>query len=83
MCDRPSLALVVVGASAAILGQVRLHAVTRDCEAHRAISLVVRAYVLLLAGLAAVNRPGWSPFLVLFCAGFEWVLRRRPMREQI
>jgi len=77
------LALIALGTATAILGQVRLHWVTEESEAHRAISLVVRAYVLLLAGLAAVYRPGWSPFLILFCAAFEWVLRRRPMREQI
>jgi 4-hydroxybenzoate polyprenyltransferase len=77
------LVLIALGTGTLIMAQVRLHCVTDESQAHTAVSPVVRSYVLLLAGVTAVNRPEWALFLILFCGSFEWVLRRRPMREQI
>ena len=77
------LVLIALGMGTSILAQLRLQSVTEEAEAHRAISPVVRSYVLLLAGMTAVFRPGWVPFLLVFYGVFEWVMRMRPMKEQI
>lgn len=74
----------VAGAVAAtIVAQVRLHRVTSDAAAHRAIAPVVHGYILLLAGLAAAHAPAWLPALALFYVAFVGVLARRPMAAQI
>jgi 4-hydroxybenzoate polyprenyltransferase len=74
---------VAGGAVAAVVAQIRLHRVVNDREAHRAIAPVVHAYILLLAGLAAAQRPLWLPALALVYLAFVGVLARRPMAEQI
>lgn len=74
----------LAGAAAlSILAQTRLHAVQSDSESHQAIAPVVHAYILLLAGLAAGQQPGWSAGLALFYLAFIGVLSRRPMAAQI
>jgi 4-hydroxybenzoate polyprenyltransferase len=77
------LGLVTLGGLASLVAQVRLHAVQEDREAHVAVAPVVHAYVLLLAGIAAAYRPGWSPVLVLFLIAYWLTIRARPAREQI
>jgi len=66
-----------------IAAQRRVHRVRSERRAHRAIGLVVHAYLLLLATVAAAARPAWAPLLALFYLGFVVTLRRRPMTEQI
>jgi 4-hydroxybenzoate polyprenyltransferase len=78
-----ALLLLTAGAIAAAVAQVRLHRVASDDGAHGAIGLVVHAYILLLAGVAAAFRPDWGPPLLLFYAVFVLTLRLRPMRQQI
>lgn len=73
---------LVPGLVASTTAQVRLHRVD-ELTAHRAIAPVVHAYILLLAGLAALARPAWTPALWAFYAGFLLAMRLRPMREQI
>lgn len=73
----------IAGAAAAILAQVRLHRVQTDTEAHRAIAPVVHAYILALSGVAAANNAGLIVPLLVFYAGFLFVLSRRPAVEQI
>ncbi len=75
--------LLTGGIVAALVAQVRLHAVSTDAEAHRAIAPVVHGYILLLAGLAAARQPHWFPALALFYLAFVGVLSRRPMAAQI
>ena len=75
--------LLTGGIVAALVAQVRLHAVTTDVGAHRAIAPVVHGYVLLLAGLAVARQPMWFPALLLFYLAFVGVLSRRPMAEQV
>src|SRR3990172_3516072 len=65
------------------LGQLRLHRVAIESEAHRAIAPVVHAYMLMLSAIAAALQPGWAPLLVILYAGFFIVLAQRPMKEQI
>lgn len=78
-----ALPFAVAGAAFAIAAQVRLHAVRSDAEAHRAITPVVHAFILLLAAIATAQRPAWAPVLAGFYAAFVLVLRARPMPEQV
>jgi 4-hydroxybenzoate polyprenyltransferase len=73
--------LPAVGAS--LLAQVRLHKVTTDNGAHRAIEPVVHSYILLLSSIVTAQKPEWTGFLVLFYGAFVAVLRFRPAKNQI
>jgi 4-hydroxybenzoate polyprenyltransferase len=70
------------GAWLASAGQARLGTVTED-DADLAIAPVVHAYILLLAGVAALARPAWTPALWLVFLGWLVALALRPMRRQI
>jgi hypothetical protein len=67
----------------AVVGQVRQHRVKGEATAYHAIVPVVHAYVLLLAGVAALHRPGWVLPLLLFVSASVWSMAHRPEREQI
>jgi 4-hydroxybenzoate polyprenyltransferase len=71
------------GAIVSLVAQVRVHAVTDERRAYRAIAPVVHAFVLTVGGLAAVYKPAWAVPLALYYLAFGFTLRRRPMREQI
>ncbi len=71
------------GVLATVFGQLRLHRVRTDKDAHRAIVPVVHAYLLLLISVAALHRPGWSAFLVGFYVLFAVAMNGRPERTQI
>ncbi len=73
------LAALLVSAVA----QVRLHAVSTDNEAHRAIAPVVHSYILLLSAVASTQKPGWAGLCILFYAAFVGVLKIRPAQNQI
>jgi geranylgeranylglycerol-phosphate geranylgeranyltransferase len=75
--------LLSAGVVTTVVGQVRLHRVRSAATAYRAIVPVVHAYVLLLAGVTSLHRPGWSASLLVFYAAFALALARRPEREQI
>ncbi|MGH7675896.1 MAG: hypothetical protein ACREMV_11560, partial [Gemmatimonadales bacterium] len=79
----PALMLLAAGAVAALQGQVRLHRVRHEGEAHRAILPVLHAYVLLCSALAALHAPEWGAALGLGYGGFVWALSRRPLQGQI
>jgi 4-hydroxybenzoate polyprenyltransferase len=72
-----------LGAIASLVAQVRVHAVTDEHRAYRAIAPVVHALVLTVGGLAAAHKPAWALALALYYVAFGVTLRRRPMREQI
>ena len=78
-----ALALAGGGVGAVLLAQYRLHRVTDERDAHRAIAPVVHAYLLLLAALAAAHQPTWTIPLALGYGAFVLVLHRRPMQTQI
>ncbi len=78
-----ALVFLYVGAAFALAGQLRVHRVRHEREAHRAIVPVVDAYLLLLCGIAAAHQPGWIPALALFFGAYMLAMRARPMREQI
>jgi 4-hydroxybenzoate polyprenyltransferase len=75
--------LLLAGAGCSFVAQVRLHEVRRDAGAHRAVVPVVHAYVLMLAGIAAAHRPGWSAALLAFVALYFAAIALRPAREQV
>jgi 4-hydroxybenzoate polyprenyltransferase len=74
---------LAAGFAYAGLAQVRLHRVRGEHDAHRAIEPVVHAYILLLAAVAAFQKPDWTHALVLFWIGFVVTMESRPMKEQI
>jgi 4-hydroxybenzoate polyprenyltransferase len=76
-------ALLVAGIGAALVGQVRQHRVTSEATAYHAIVPVVHAYVLMLAGVAALHRPSWALPLLLFVSAAVWSMARRPERAQV
>lgn len=78
-----ALAFLAAGIARAVQAQVRIHGVSDESEAHRAIEPVVHAYILLLSAIAALQKPTWTFGLILFYAVFLAAMRRRPMKEQI
>lgn len=75
--------LLGLGLAASAVGQLRLHRVRRDSDAHRAVAPVLDALVFALIGLAGVARPDWAPWLVAYAALYRWSLHRRPAAAQI
>jgi 4-hydroxybenzoate polyprenyltransferase len=73
----------IFGCIASLIAQIRLHTVQDESDAHRAISLVVHAYILLLASVAILQKPDWSLFISIFYLGFIITMKFRPMKEQI
>jgi 4-hydroxybenzoate polyprenyltransferase len=80
---RIALGFLVLGMLCAIRAQVKLHRVKTDQEAHRAISLVVHSYLLLLAGIAISQKPEWAMSLALFYVLFIFAMAVRPEKNQI
>ncbi len=76
-------AVFVVAVGISLLAQYRLHRVTRDDEAHRAIVPVVHAYLLLLSSVILSQKPEWTLFLCVFYGCFVAVLKIRPATSQI
>lgn len=77
------LLFLVTGAAATLLGQVRIHRVRFEAEAHRAIEPVVHAYILLLAAVASLHEPTWTAGLATFYAAYVIAMRVRPEPAQI
>jgi 4-hydroxybenzoate polyprenyltransferase len=78
-----SIGFGIAGSIAVLIGQIRLHRLRSEAEAHAAIAPVVHAYLLLLAALATAQRPGWTIPLLAGYGAFVLVLRHRPMQAQI
>ena len=83
LLDSYPLFIFMLGCTISIIAQIRLHTVQDETEAHQAISLVVHAYILLLASVAIVQKPGWSLFITVFYLGFIITMKFRPMKAQI
>ena len=78
-----SIFIFMFGCTLSVIAQIRLHSVHNESKAHRAISLVVHAYILLLVSIAVAQKPTWSLFLSLFYLGFIITMKFRPMKAQI
>lgn len=79
----PALALWAVAAALSAAGQIQLHRVRTDHEAHRPISLTVHVYLIGLAGIAVDARPEWLLPLIAFYGVFIATLFHRPSQSQI
>lgn len=79
----PSLIFLSIGFGFSIYGQVQLHIVNKDEEAHRAITPVVHSYILILAGIALSLKPDWFISLIIFYSGFLFTLKLRPSKQQV
>ncbi len=77
------VAFILAGLAVTIVGQVLQHRVRGETTAYRAIVPVVHAYVLLLAGIAALHRPAWAIPLLLFYGAYALAMARRPEKEQV
>ncbi len=75
--------LALAGVAAAVVGQVRLHRVKTDNEAHGAIAPAVHSYILLLSSIAVMQRTAWIPGILLFYAAFVLTMKARPEKSQI
>jgi hypothetical protein len=80
---RYAAAFMSAGIAAAVVGQLRLHRVRTDAEAHRAISPVVHSYILLLSAIAVIQRPVWIVGILFFYAAFVLTMNVRPEKSQI
>ncbi len=78
-----ALAFLAAGCGSSILAQLRLHRVTDEREAHRAIAPVVDTFVLVTAAMATALKPDWWPSMAAFLIVYRIAMTRRPMREQI
>jgi 4-hydroxybenzoate polyprenyltransferase len=78
-----SLAFIVSGTGALAFGQVRLHFIQSDSRAFRAIVPILHGYLLLLSGVALLEKPAWGIPLALFYAGFLFTMYCRPAERQI
>jgi 4-hydroxybenzoate polyprenyltransferase len=78
-----SLSLMVGGTAALLLGQIQLHRISNDAEAHRAITPVVHGYILVLSGIAVSHKPEWMLLLLVFYGGFVVTMGIRPAKHQI
>ena len=79
----PALVFLIASAVLSIIGQILLHRIQTDEEAHRAITLVVHSYILQFSGLALLRKPEWLVFLLVFYIGFIVVMQFRPEKNQI
>ena len=78
-----SLAFFIIGILFSVYGQLQLHKVNTDFEAHKAITPVVHSYILILSALVLSYKPGWLIYLLIFYSGFLLTMKLRPSKEQI
>ena len=74
---------LLIGFGAVILGQVRLHRVQTDKDAHTAIVPVVHSYILILTGLSVLRQQTWIIPLLIFYGLYVLVMQLRPAQDQI
>jgi len=79
----PVVPFALAGLAMLVRAQFMAHRVTNETQAHKAISPIVHAFVLLLSALTVTARPGWALILLLYYLAFVLVLRVRPSKEQI
>jgi 4-hydroxybenzoate polyprenyltransferase len=79
------IAIPVFLAAAVILAaaQIGIHRTRDEKKAFTPIAHVVRGFILLLMAETCLLEPSWIPAVLIFYTGFEWILRKRPAREQV
>jgi len=83
--SRNGISLLIFAAAAAVLivAQLELHRIRDEKFAFKPIVNVVRGFILLRLSEIISLRPGWTPAAAVFFLCFEWVLSRRPVKEQV
>jgi 4-hydroxybenzoate polyprenyltransferase len=79
----PGVPLWLAGTALTLGAHLRILPTTRDEEAHPAIAMVVRGYVLMRLGEVVLLRSGLTLPAVAIYALFEIALLRRPCQAQI
>ena len=78
-----ALVFIYTGICVSIFTQMNLHSIKSDAEAHKAIAPCVHSYILLLSGIAILNKPDWFIYLLMFYILYIITLKLRPARNQI
>lgn len=78
-----SITTGITGLIFLFIGQFNIHKVKSESEAYRSITPVVHAYLLLPVSIAAMSKPEWSLWLIVFYAGYIFTLKLRPEKTQI
>ena len=78
-----SILALAAAAAVLVLAQLELHRVRDEKSAFKPIVNVVRGFILLRLAETVSLRPGWTPAAAVFYVCFEWVLSRRPAKEQV
>lgn len=78
-----ALVFIYTGIGVSVFTQMNLHSVKSDAEAHKAIAPCVHSYILLLSGIAILNKPDWFIYLLMFYILYIITLKVRPARNQI
>lgn len=78
-----ALIFIYTGIDVSVFTQMNLHSVKSDVEAHKAIAPCVHSYILLLSGIAILNKPDWFILLLIFYFLYIITLKVRPARSQI
>jgi 4-hydroxybenzoate polyprenyltransferase len=78
-----SIVFIYCGIGATVVAQLNLHAVKSDVEARKAVVPCVHGYILLLAGIAILNKPEWFLLIMIFYLLFIITMITRPVKEQI
>lgn len=79
----PMAPFAVLGILILVRAQIEQHKVQNEAQAHKAISHVLHAYILLLAAICVAARTAWALPLAVFYLAFIAVFNRRPARGQI
>ena len=66
-----------------VMAQVGIHRIRDEHKAFKPIAHVVRGFILLRLTEIVLLRPLWAPAVLIFYLGFEWILHRRPSKEQV
>jgi 4-hydroxybenzoate polyprenyltransferase len=79
----PAMVLWAIAVALGVAGQVHLHRVRTDHDAHGPIGLTVHVFLLGLAAIAVSFRPDWLIPMLAFYGAFIVTLVRRPALSQI
>ncbi len=78
-----SPALLIAAAAVLASAQIGIHRAGDEKKAFGPIVNVVRGFIFLHTAEVCLLKPSWIPAAAIFYAAFEWVLKKRPAKEQV
>jgi len=78
-----SILLFLLAMFSFVNGHRIIHIIRDEHLAHRSITHIVRGFIVILLAQISAFQPSWIPFLLLYWAAFELVLRSRPEKTQV